>query len=116
MAVDAFRSGALGFTGIVPMIEAVLAAHTPGGRGRIHLAAVSAADGWARTEARSRSRRGCTDGFHVVRAGGAPCGVGIGLSIGLHEVGHGAGQEFGVRVAQYGPLRSDPVVQAWQGE
>ena len=58
VAVDAFRSGALGFTGIVDTIEAVLAAHTPVVGDDFTLAAVSAADGWARTEAQSRIATG----------------------------------------------------------
>ncbi len=58
VAVDAFRSGALGFTGIVDTIEAVLAAHIPVVGDDFTLAAVSAADGWARTEAQSRIATG----------------------------------------------------------
>jgi 1-deoxy-D-xylulose-5-phosphate reductoisomerase len=54
VAVDAFRVGELGFVGIVDTIEAVLAAHTPVLGDDFTLAAVRAADGWARTEARSR--------------------------------------------------------------
>lgn len=58
VAVDAFRAGALGFTGIVDTIAAVLAAHTPVVGDDFTLAAVSAADGWARTEAQSRIATG----------------------------------------------------------
>jgi 1-deoxy-D-xylulose-5-phosphate reductoisomerase len=58
VAVDAFRSGALGFTGIVDTIAAVLAAHIPVVGDDFTLAAVSAADGWARTEAQSRIATG----------------------------------------------------------
>ena len=58
VAVDAFRAGGLGFTGIVDTIDAVLAAHAPVVGDDFTLAAVSAADGWARTEARSRIARG----------------------------------------------------------
>jgi 1-deoxy-D-xylulose-5-phosphate reductoisomerase len=58
VAVEAFRAGDLGFTGIVDTIEAVLAAHTPVLGDDFTLAAVSAADGWARTEARSRIATG----------------------------------------------------------
>lgn len=54
VAVDAFRSGALSFTGIVDTIDAVLAAHTPVVGEEFTLAAVSTADGWARAEAQSR--------------------------------------------------------------
>ena len=58
VAVDAFRAGALGFTGIVDTIDAVLAAHTPVIGEDFTLAAVGAADGWARTEAQSRIATG----------------------------------------------------------
>ncbi len=58
VAVDAFRAGDLSFTGIVDTIEAVVAAHTPVVGDDFTLAAVSSADGWARTEARSRMATG----------------------------------------------------------
>ena len=51
IAVDAFRSGDLGFTGIVDTIDAVLARHTPVVGDDFTLAAVDAADRWARAEA-----------------------------------------------------------------
>jgi 1-deoxy-D-xylulose-5-phosphate reductoisomerase len=58
VAVDAFRAGDLGFTGIVDTIDAVLAAHAPVVGDDFTLAAVSAADGWARSEARTRIATG----------------------------------------------------------
>ncbi|HSO05137.1 MAG TPA: 1-deoxy-D-xylulose-5-phosphate reductoisomerase [Candidatus Limnocylindrales bacterium] len=58
VAVEAFRAGELGFVGIVDTIEAVLAAHTPVVGDDFTLAAVSAADGWARSEARTRIATG----------------------------------------------------------
>jgi 1-deoxy-D-xylulose-5-phosphate reductoisomerase len=58
VAVDAFRAGDLGFTGIVDTIDAVLAAHTPVVGEDFTLAAVRAADGWARSEARTRIATG----------------------------------------------------------
>jgi 1-deoxy-D-xylulose-5-phosphate reductoisomerase len=51
IAVDAFRNGNLGFTGIVDTIDAVLARHTPVVGDDFTLAAVDAADRWARAEA-----------------------------------------------------------------
>ena len=58
VAVEAFRAGELGFVGIVDTIEAVLAAHAPVVGDDFTLAAVSAADGWARSEARTRIATG----------------------------------------------------------
>ncbi len=48
VAVQAFRSGALSFLGIVDTIAAVLAEHTPVTGPDFSVAAVSAADAWAR--------------------------------------------------------------------
>ncbi len=57
-AVEAFRAGALSFLGIVDTIEAVLGEHTPIVGSDFSVAAVNAADGWARARARELIRSG----------------------------------------------------------
>ena len=58
VAVDAFRAGDAGLHRDRRHDRGVLAAHTPVVGDDFTLAAVSAADGWARTEARSRIATG----------------------------------------------------------
>ena len=53
VAVDAFRAGDLSFLGIADTVGAVLAAHDPVVGDELTLAAVGAADAWARVEART---------------------------------------------------------------
>lgn len=51
VAVDAFRTGRLGFTGIVDTVASVLAAHDVPSKGQLSLDDVLAADAWAREAA-----------------------------------------------------------------
>ncbi|MBM7515454.1 1-deoxy-D-xylulose-5-phosphate reductoisomerase [Nocardioides nitrophenolicus] len=51
VAVDAFRAGRLGFTGIVDLVADVLAAHDVPSEGQLSLDDVLAADAWAREAA-----------------------------------------------------------------
>ncbi len=59
VAVDAFRTGALGFTGIVDVVASVIAAHDVPSNGRISLDDVLGADAWARETAADAITRAC---------------------------------------------------------
>jgi len=57
VCVDAFLSGGLGFTEIVPTVESVLARHDVPSKQTLTVDDVLAADTWARTEARAEIAR-----------------------------------------------------------
>jgi len=57
VCVDAFLSGSLGFTEIVPTVESVLARHDVPSKQTLTVDDVLAADTWARTEARAEIAR-----------------------------------------------------------
>ena len=127
VAVDAFHDGHIGFVDIVDTVARVVEEHASGSAsgiesGTLSVEDVMRADRWARDEARKvlglqtgRMTGASLSGVDRDDAGGAALmtvllyvlGVlfvvlGVGLSIGLHEIGHLVpAKKFGVKVTQY---------------